>query len=384
MNEEEVKVQIVIPWLETRGFERSDLQLEHTFTIRVGRQVIAIGGPEFALHRARFDILVRRGEKNLFIVETKAVDLPLTEEDRDQAISYARLVHPIAPFALVTNGREVQLYHSITRERIEPEQMEALGFDAHLESDALLETQSRFLRLSRANFTLFCHAQVDSELRRVRGDLASGKKYVPALHVAREALHRTFGDFLASSAPCLLLSGASGAGKTSELCCLAESLLAENEPVFFFSGPALSANLCEAITAEFAWSFEEAHSPVQTLKRIESVLPTGTLAIIIDAVDEWSNASAIQQLDELVRAAENHRIRVILGCKSTAVPALLDMGNLTSFVELLARKTPLPPLTDKEFYSAIDRYREAYHFRGAFERDVLKQAREKDWTDANR
>ena len=53
------------------------------------------------------------------MVEVKAPDEKLTDDDRDQAISYARLVHPIAPFALVTNGRDDwKLYDSITKDLI--------------------------------------------------------------------------------------------------------------------------------------------------------------------------------------------------------------------------------------------------------------------------
>ncbi len=31
-------------------------------------------------------------------------------DDIDQAISYSRLVHPIAPFSLITNGKEIRIF----------------------------------------------------------------------------------------------------------------------------------------------------------------------------------------------------------------------------------------------------------------------------------
>lgn len=376
MNEEEVKVRYVIPWLQRIGVDLTDLQLEHTFTIKVGRNSLPIGGTDSTVHRARFDILVRRGDKNLFIVEVKAQDERLTDENRDQAISYARLVHPIAPYAIVTNGNECQLYHSITKELIQPADIQVRGYEASLSEADLLDAQAYFLQLNRSNLSLFCQQQVNSELRRIRGEISDGRKYVPALHVAREAFQKSVASFEASTTPGLLLEGASGSGKTCELCFLAESLLEAERPVLFFNGSMLSENLYDAIAAEFSWTFAGAERAIQVLKRVESLLGQERLTIIIDAVDEWTSHSRVPQLDSLLRAAETHRIKLVVACKSSAVPSLLTQRDTPTFVSLLATRSALTALTDKEFYTAIDKYRHAYQFWGGFERDVLTEARE--------
>jgi hypothetical protein len=41
----------------------------------------------------------------LLVIEVKEPSEALSEDDRDQAISYAKLLHPVTPFALVTNRR---------------------------------------------------------------------------------------------------------------------------------------------------------------------------------------------------------------------------------------------------------------------------------------
>src|SRR5438552_3235848 len=121
MNEEEIKVRYVLPWLGGTGLDISDLQFERTFSVKLGRQTIQVQGEKTrGTAGGRLDILIRRNDQNLLVVETKASDVALTDDDRDQAISYARLVHPIAPYAVVTNGTEYQLYDSITKERINP------------------------------------------------------------------------------------------------------------------------------------------------------------------------------------------------------------------------------------------------------------------------
>ena len=122
MNEEEVKVKVVLPWLRERGVRLEDIQLETTFRVRVGTQDVHVGRSNRAnaVLRPRLDILVRRRQRNLLVIEVKGANETLSDFDRDQAISYARLVHPIAPFALVTNGTEFRFYDVVTRDALDP------------------------------------------------------------------------------------------------------------------------------------------------------------------------------------------------------------------------------------------------------------------------
>src|SRR5947208_1137696 len=113
MNEEEVKVKIVLPFLQRLGLSPSELQLETSFQLRVGRHVLDISTGQQtkkATIGARLDILVKRNNENLLVVEVKEAGQELDDNDRDQAVSYARLVHPIAPFALLTNGTDWRLF----------------------------------------------------------------------------------------------------------------------------------------------------------------------------------------------------------------------------------------------------------------------------------
>jgi len=84
MNEEEIKIKYVLPWLEQAGVNLEELQFERTFSIKIGRQSILVGERSIKDNvGARLDILVRQGDKNLLIVETKASNLFLTDADRD-------------------------------------------------------------------------------------------------------------------------------------------------------------------------------------------------------------------------------------------------------------------------------------------------------------
>ncbi len=377
MNEEEIKIKYVLPWLAQTGVDLRELQFERTFSVRIGRQTIPVSeSPTKVNSGARLDILVRRGDKNLFIVETKAAHLSLTEDDRDQAISYARLVHPIAPYAVVTNGSEYRLYDSLTKKRIEPSEIRVRGFEAALPETDIAEAQRLFLALNRSNLSLFCQRQVAGELLVVKGTLTEGRKYVADLHISREAILREVDEFYRSALPGLLLVGQSGSGKTCELCSIAESLVASGKPVLFFNGFSLEKDILDAIAKEFSWTFSGSDLPIQVVKRMESFVGEDFLTIIVDAIDEWTFESRSNHLASLLRAAEQQKIKMILSCKTSAVEPFLSHRNNPTTISFLTKRIDVAAFSPREFFQAIEKYRRAYQFFGGFEDAVLDQARD--------
>jgi len=110
-NEEEVKVQLVIPWLESLGYKKEFMEFEKTIKINEGRKTKSI----FA------DIVVytdKKLETPLIVVDTKSPSEILSKEGRDQVISYARLLPKIAPIAVLTNGNNIQVYQTLDKSRI--------------------------------------------------------------------------------------------------------------------------------------------------------------------------------------------------------------------------------------------------------------------------
>jgi hypothetical protein len=93
---------------------------------------------------ARLDILVRRRGLNLLVIEVKEDAAELSERDRDQAISYARLLHPIAPFALVTNGRDFCLFDVVTGKQLPAETSLPEGTAIVLPDESRLEALRLF------------------------------------------------------------------------------------------------------------------------------------------------------------------------------------------------------------------------------------------------
>lgn len=118
--EEDVKNRVILPWLAQIGFGPEELQFETRFTVTIGREYeIETGAARSEDKRAYSDIVCYRHSRPLMVVEVKADNHSLNDGDREQAISYARLLPEIAPFAVVANSREAYVYDVITKNRLD-------------------------------------------------------------------------------------------------------------------------------------------------------------------------------------------------------------------------------------------------------------------------
>jgi type I restriction enzyme M protein len=125
VSEEDVKIQFLLPYLKERGYDREAMDFEMAIEVHEGRKKKTI----FA------DVLVytsRAKRAPLLICETKPENEALNRSVKEQAISYARLLPQIAPLTLITNGTQVQVFHTLDKTRL-PE----LPKRADLESDLL-------------------------------------------------------------------------------------------------------------------------------------------------------------------------------------------------------------------------------------------------------
>jgi hypothetical protein len=385
-NEEELKVRYIVPLLQSLGLQRADLQLERSFSIHAGRQRLDedLGGRLRNKH-PRFDVLVTRGGRNLFIIELKQPQIPIKDNDHLQAISYARLLHPIAPYAIVTNGTESRLYSTVTRDLIDPADAKIdVSFEVVLPSADDFDALDCFLRLSLENLLRFSRAQVNSALTALRGSPADPtRKYIPELHVPRQAVGLAIDVLLQSSKSKTVLAvvADAGLGKTCEMCHRAVTLSEGRQAVLFFRGSELGANLLLAIANEFAWTFREELAPPALFRRLSHTLGAQHLLLFIDGIDEWQQDDASQQLGSLARHLATTLVRVVVSCKSSAWPRFLErQGTPTDFEACVLRHNHKPgallePFSNPEFHDALRKYREFYGFHGVWDKSLLDEAR---------
>ena len=100
-SEQDVTSKVVVPLLTTLGYDEKKtksngvvLRFNHPISVAQGRETKTI----FA------DIVVFVHDTPVIVVEAKNPRAYLTENDREQVISYARLLPNIAPYAALCNG----------------------------------------------------------------------------------------------------------------------------------------------------------------------------------------------------------------------------------------------------------------------------------------
>lgn len=328
-NEEEIKNKLIVPFLISCGFDAGELQFEKKFRIYLGRGGYEIDGDLRLKATGRLDILCRRDGRNLFVIETKAQGVELTNEDRIQGLTYARLLEPMAPYVLLSNGDRTLVFDTISGMEVRTIRKEAveghLAFpDIQEELSLRFEALKNFVGISHYNLLSFCEIQNNQVLELFRAEATDPisqqiqKNYIPSLYVAREDLEHTFLEFLEQKRHCVFpIVGESGVGKTNTICHLVEEAT-KDYPVLLYSGSVMGPSFWETLAFDFNLAFTSEETSLGLLKKIASLTKRyqKPLCIFIDAIDEWMAHDKVIQLSELVKSISKMGMKLCISCKA--------------------------------------------------------------------
>lgn len=112
-SEQDVETKIVVPSLTKLGYDEPNnkqvqLRFQHPVKVHQGRENKTI----FA------DIVVFVNDVPVIVVDSKNPRKYLSDNDREQVISYARLIGNVAPYAALCNGHTWQIYDSVLKQQI--------------------------------------------------------------------------------------------------------------------------------------------------------------------------------------------------------------------------------------------------------------------------
>jgi hypothetical protein len=376
VNEETVKNSIVVPFFQELGFDISEINYETSFTIRLGRSTILVDGQKDRAS-GRLDILFKKGNENLFIVETKPQTQTLSEQDKQQAISYARLLEHIAPFAVVTNGTRTEIYDTITGEDLSGKPLEdsnygRKGYVISLDPELRYRALKNFIGISFENLKIFCKKQLDLNMKNLKADGKNlQRKFIPEIYLRRKSIGETFSNFLKSESKIFSIIGESGFGKTNTIGDLALEY-SDTYPILFFNGAGILNGILEQIAFEFNWEFEFAKSGIGIVKRMIDILYQYNvdLIIFIDAIDEMPQKDFVLSLDNFVKHLPTNKVKICLTCKESLWHKFLSISGNPSFVSgsLFSKNREKEPysfkmglFSDDELEVVIRKYREFYH-----------------------
>lgn len=389
MNEEDIRGKLLLPYLQDLGIDISEIFLEHSFTVRLGKKNHATG---------RADILCKRNNRNLFVIELKNDSIEINQDVIDQGISYARLLlDDIAPFTIISNGRTTKIFDSITKKELSgnienQSSFFANGYNLSADENIRLryEGLKHFISLSSDNLKIFCESQLYERMGPIIGNIDSPySKFVKELYVHRDELQLAFASFLNSTESIFGLVGNAGVGKTNTICSLALQNL-ENSFVLFYNAAIIKSPL-ECVAQDLNITFSSRSEPDVVLKKLNEIGRSAnkTVLIFIDALDESTNSGIAVELSEIALIAKNlEKVKIVVSCKSNIWNSILKINNTPTHLHEVLKKShstisdldncpgyQLKDFTDKELEEIIPLYQKTFKFKGEISDTLFKELR---------
>ncbi|WP_125723099.1 type I restriction enzyme HsdR N-terminal domain-containing protein [Flavobacterium ustbae] len=365
--EEEIRSLIIIPFLKDIGLSYNDLKLETSFSIQLGRGVYDIKNEQKKTFGGRLDILCKVDNKNLFIIELKAENVSINKtKDSQQGLSYARLMQPMPPYVIVTNGKETYLFDTIYGNEVDKNHIIKNGYFVSTEEDIFFRFNAlkNFIGYSYKNLSIFCqmiskeHILKFSNVEEKEKNEILNKKYIPSLYVERDGLHDNFNLFLEQNElNVFAIVGASGCGKTNSILHLFNKL--NDHPALFYSGTLLGNSFFDDLKFDFNLEFSPQETEISIIKKISSIAEQHNKQFIlfIDAIDEWIATDKSIQLDKIIKITSRYNIKLCISCKDLLWNSLLkNKDTPTNLVEHLHTTFLIEDFTENEFKEALLAY----------------------------
>ncbi|OKS86110.1 AAA family ATPase [Mucilaginibacter polytrichastri] len=102
-------------------FRQMKVVHQGSFSIHFGHRAVKVDlkDPSNYPKRAIFDMLLTCEDLNIMLVELKTEGHTITPEDIEQGLSYGRLIHPMPPLVLLSNGTDNFLFDTYTKKPID-------------------------------------------------------------------------------------------------------------------------------------------------------------------------------------------------------------------------------------------------------------------------
>tara|TARA_R110000744_G_scaffold56588_1_gene119329 strand:- start:1346 stop:3766 length:2421 start_codon:yes stop_codon:yes gene_type:complete len=103
------------------AFKKVEVIHQKSFTLKLGHHDLLVDQKEPSRYgtRAISDILLKVEGKNVILLELKKEGHELTEQDINQGVSYARLIDPMPPITVISNGTDHLLYDTFVKKKLE-------------------------------------------------------------------------------------------------------------------------------------------------------------------------------------------------------------------------------------------------------------------------
>lgn len=356
MNEETLKDCVIIPFLNSIGYNSEQLLFEKNFTLKLGKNTVK--KKDFI--SGRLDILVLLNGEPFLIWELKRKNLEITSEEINQAISYSRLTDMITPFTIVSNGTETHIYNTITKQEIGKDELnpDTISYTFDEAIKLKIEALTAVICYSSNNFKKFINIINDRELNRLKGN-----KYIKELYVKRKEVQKKFDEFIHNDKKVFFITGNSGVGKTNILCNFVESNMHDNM-ILFYNSCFIETSIINKLMDDFNYGFDEQLYGRQLFNRINllALKEHTNFIICIDAIDELAIQNPAISIDELLNVLNGFsNIKICLSCKESFINDYEKVNGISSTLKNISRDNiKINDFTDEEKNEIIDKYKKYF------------------------
>lgn len=114
-SEQDAETKVIVPTLHNLGYIED--HPKHDVVVKYQHPIDAQQGREN--RRIVADMVVFVTGLPVIVIDAKNPRQYLTDNDRRQVISYARLIGDIAPYSVLCNGRTWQIFDTVTKEQLQ-------------------------------------------------------------------------------------------------------------------------------------------------------------------------------------------------------------------------------------------------------------------------
>lgn len=336
---------------------RDQLLQQRRFTVRLGHNTFEFSSDATWEQTGRADIILFHEDRPLAVLEVKRETLPLTDDDRGQAQSYANQITPRPPLVVVTNGSETRVYDSSSGAPWEPEGSDAAAVSALLAGAAKVAAADMRWAVEALmgretgvwpEALRSCTTTLLQEMTDPPGE--SGLPFARDLLFPRRATQRVQA-LLGQGSTFAVVTGVPVAGKTSVL---REFALRADESEFCVlmlrgTGRGLFQELANLFSVTFEWSMS-ANDARQWLRRMSTAGAGPTLVVAVDGVDPGSSAAA--DLEELASLRPGPKLKVVLSTDRADGLLRAPNGRTQTALGAHAGEVEVGPLGLQEFRAA--------------------------------
>ncbi|MDU8600015.1 type I restriction endonuclease [Pseudomonas syringae] len=348
-----VAITQAFPWLAPEAIKH-----QTKFSVRVGRKSVEV---ESRANEARSDIILYSGAHPLAVLELKREGLVLTEADEEQGLCYAKLLSPIAPLTVVSNGKETRVLNTLTGAVWVPD-----------------STDDKTIENLFKNVGKIAASQITDAVTALLG--GDSKAWVSALKtVTREKVceltgelsetHLPFGrdlllprcatgeciELLKKGQRLIVLCGAPLSGKSNVLRELCRNVETEGSMVVLFveadHGGGIIQTIADALDKTLDWPMSRDEARRWLRRRSES--SGANLVVLVDNVPTGDQMLR-KEIEDLSSKYFGAGVQIVLALHENAAEAMQNSQNwLTqSHLGRVAAAVTVGPLSDAEFESA--------------------------------